>query len=81
MSDFVKDRLEEMLAISYEYGCYTSIQKNNKEISFSIFTKVYYTGLNYYSLKESLRDFNKCIISLTEIIDIHNDNLSGQEVL
>ena len=81
MSDFLKDRVEEMLAISYEFGCYTSIQKNDSEISFSIFTKVYYTGLNYYSLKESLRDFKRCVSALTEIIDIHNSNFSEEEDL
>jgi hypothetical protein len=70
MSSFLKDKLEDMLEICYEFGCYTYIEKNKEEVSFSVFTKIYFSGLNYYALKNSLMDYNKCVEILTELLDI-----------
>ena len=70
MAEYVKTRLEDMLKISYEYGCYINLQTADEEIAFSVFTKLYYTGLNYYSLKDSLREFALCIHSLTDLLEI-----------
>jgi hypothetical protein len=72
MAVYVKTRLEEMLKISYEFGCYINIQTSDEEIAFSLFTKLYYTGLNYYSLKDSLREFLHCVKALTELLEISN---------
>jgi hypothetical protein len=76
MADYVRTRLEDMLRISYEYGCYINIQTNKQEIAFSVFTKIYYSGLNYYSLRESLREFGACVQSLTSLLEI---NKGGQD--
>jgi hypothetical protein len=73
MTEYVKTRLEEMLKISYEYGCYINIQTSREEIAFSVFCKIYYSGLNYYSLRDSLREFRFCVQALTDILE-----LSGQ---
>jgi hypothetical protein len=70
MAEYVKTRLEEMLKISYEFGCYINLQTTNEEIAFSVFTKLYYTGLNYYALKESIREFILCIRALTDLLEI-----------
>ena len=66
---YIRDRLDEMLKICYEFGCYLNLQKSD-EIMFSVFSKIYFAGLNYYSLKETLKDFNGCIESLRELIEI-----------
>jgi len=71
LGGFIKSQLEEMLKICYEFGCYLNIQKE-EELSFSIFSKIYFAGLNYYALKETLRDFTSCIEALKEIIEINN---------
>ena len=71
LSAFIQSRLEEMLRICYEYGCYLNIQKG-ESLSFSIFSKIYFAGLNYYSLKETVKDFTGCIEALKEIIEINN---------
>ncbi len=71
LSIFIQARLEEMLRICYEYGCYLNIQKG-ETLSFSIFSKVYFAGLNYYSLKETVKDFTGCVEALKEIIEINN---------
>ena len=80
MHEFIKERLEQMLSICYECGCYINIQNNESEILFSVFTKLYFSGLNYYSLKDSLRDFTKCVSILTEIIDIENEDIPDEEM-
>lgn len=71
MADFIKDRLEEMLKVCYEYGSYISIQTSTKEITFSLFSKLYYSGLNYSSLKDALKDFKECMESVTDLMDIY----------
>ncbi|MDC7126645.1 MAG: hypothetical protein PQJ46_13830 [Spirochaetales bacterium] len=74
MLKFVQERLEEMLKICYEYGCYLNIQKF-EDFNFSIFSKVYFAGLNYYSLKETLKDFLFCVEDLKEIIEINSSEM------
>lgn len=67
---FIQQNLEEMLKICYEYGCYLNLQKNGDEIAFSVFSKLYFAGLNYYSLRETLNDFKACIETLKDLLDL-----------
>jgi len=73
MADFVRTRVEEMLHISYEYGCYVNLQAGEEDIAFSIFSKIYYAGLNYFALKETVRDFREAVESLQEVLDIADE--------
>jgi len=73
MAEYLKDRLEEMLKICYEFGCYINLEKSSSEFSFSLFSKTYFSGLNYFSLRDSLRDFKICIEQTTELLDIQNE--------
>ena len=57
---FLRSRTEEMFKICYEYGCYVNFQTYKNEINFTVFSKIYFAGLNYYSLKETLREFPGC---------------------
>ncbi|MBN1525228.1 MAG: hypothetical protein JW904_12135 [Spirochaetales bacterium] len=70
MADFLKHRLEQMLKICYDYGCYINLEDADKEIGFSVFDKLYYAGLNYYSLRQSLKDFSECVDTLTGVLEI-----------
>lgn len=70
---FIQQRLEEMLKICYEFGCYLNFQSSSDELEFSVYSKIYYAGLNYYALKETLRDFQGCVESIKELIDLQND--------
>ena len=70
LADFVKSRLEDMLKVCYEYGSYVNIQTSRKEISFSVFAKIYYSGLNYSSLKDTLREFKQCVEAITDLMEI-----------
>jgi hypothetical protein len=67
---FLKFRIEDILRICYEYGSYCNFIEVDNELLFSIYTKVYYTGINYYSLRDTLRDFKKCISNVTKILDV-----------
>ncbi len=69
LSDFVKDRVDDMLRVCYEYGCYMTLQSSRQEITFSTYTKIYYAGLNYFALKETLRDFSATVESLHEVLE------------
>jgi hypothetical protein len=73
LGPLIQRKLEEMLKICYEYGCYINLQTENEEISFSVFSKVYFAGLNYYSLRETLKDYQDCIEALKELIEIEKE--------
>jgi hypothetical protein len=70
LSVFVKKRLEDIMRAAYEFGCYPNIEARKDEIVLSVFTKIYFAGLNYYALRDSLADFNQCVAAITEIVDI-----------
>jgi len=76
---YIQEKLEEMLRICYEFGCYVNLQKTEEEIEFSIYSKLYYSGLNYFALKETLRDFQGCIDSLRDLVDITADEKEDGE--
>lgn len=73
LADYLQGKLEEMLQICYEYGCYCSLQSGPRDISFSVFSKIYYAGLNYYSLKETVRDYREAVDSLIELVDVKRE--------
>ena len=75
---YVRDRLDEMLKICYDFGCYFSLQHGEEEISFSLFSKIYYTGLSYYSLRDTLRDFRECVAETTDLLSIHGKEEQNQ---
>lgn len=74
---FVKGRLEEMLALCYDYGCYVSFDSEEEEIGFSVFSKLYYAGLNYYALRETLYDFMDCVDDLKELLSFETAQSNG----
>jgi hypothetical protein len=69
-SQYMRGKLEEMLKFAYEFGCYVGLQQSASEITFSVFTKLYYSGLNYYSLRDTMRDFRECVWSLMDLLEI-----------
>lgn len=74
MTEFLKTRMEEILHACYDYGCYVNINKKGKELSFSIFTKLYYAGLNYDALKYSLVDYSMCVKDIMKIVELDINN-------
>jgi hypothetical protein len=38
-----------------------------------VLSKVYYAGLNYYALKETVRDYRDAVESLVELLELKNE--------
>ena len=79
LSEFVKERLEDIMRCAYEFGCYPNILAGKTEIVLSVFSKIYFSGLNYQSLRESLADFNRCVEAITEVVDIEGHEDDGPQ--
>ena len=73
LTSFLSNQLTEILKICYEYGCYTNIETEEQEINLAVYTKIYFAGLNYYSLKETIRDFKDCVLFLKDILSIRKE--------
>ena len=71
--NFLKSHLESMMNICYEYGNYFNIMKGEDEINFSIFAKVYFSGLNVESMQDTLDDFMACNHEIIEIFGLDED--------
>jgi hypothetical protein len=70
MLEFLRTRLDDILRTCYEFGCYINLNKKEKELAFSVFTKLYFTGLNYYSLKYSILDYSWCVKEIMKIVEL-----------
>ena len=70
MGNFILQKLEEMLQICYEYGCYINLEKSEEEINYTVFSKIYFSGLNYYTLRETIKDFKECVSVLKETLEL-----------
>jgi hypothetical protein len=68
----VREKLGEMLAVCYDYGCYMSLEKPDHSMAFSVYSKIYYAGLNYYALRETLYDFMDCVDTLADLLETEN---------
>lgn len=70
---FLKEHLESMMSICYEYGSYFNIIKSEDEINFSVFSKIYLSGLNLESAQETLEDFIACNQDLMSLFDLEDE--------
>lgn len=78
MANFVRERIEEAMHSLYEFGCYFSLQTNQQEITYTVFSKIYFAGLNYFALKETIRDFREALEANQEIFDVPLDDEKGE---
>jgi hypothetical protein len=67
---YLRDELESTLDVCYEYGSYFSILKGENEIHFSVFSKLYFSGLNVESLGDTLEDFIDCAQELEVLFEM-----------
>jgi len=72
--DFLKEHLESMMNICYEYGNYFNVIKTDDEINFTIFAKLYFSGLNLESMQDTLDDFISCNHEIIEVFGIEEDD-------
>jgi len=74
LAKYVQNKLEEILLLCYEFGCYVNIQNDEDEIIFSVFSKIYYSGLTYEALKETLIDFRLCVEAIKEVFQLNGED-------
>lgn len=77
MADFFRERMEELLQSLYEFGCYFTLTTDSNEITYTVFSKIYFAGLNYFALKETIRDFREAIDIQEEILEIPVEHDKG----
>ncbi|SIP90368.1 hypothetical protein SAMN05920897_101211 [Alkalispirochaeta americana] len=77
MADFVRERIEEVMHTLYEFGCYFTIQIADEEIVHTVCSKIYFAGLNYFALKETVRDFRDAVEAQQEIFEINFETETG----
>lgn len=70
MADFLRERIEEIMHTLYEFGCYFTLQVDGEEIAYTVFSKIYFAGLNYFALKETIRDFREAIDASQDLFEI-----------
>jgi hypothetical protein len=71
---FLRDHLETMMNICYEYGIYFNVAREEDEISFSIFSKLYFSGLTVESLHDTIEDFVACNSELISIFNVSEED-------
>ncbi|MFP4179756.1 MAG: hypothetical protein ACLFSA_06835 [Spirochaetaceae bacterium] len=68
---FVRNRMQEIIEAAFEYGCYLNVLADENAVSFSLFSKLYFSGMNYASLRDTLQDYNRCVDSVKELVMLH----------
>lgn len=71
---FLREHLETMMNICYEYGIYFNVAREEDEISFSIFSKLYFSGLTVESLHDTIEDFIACNSELVSIFNVSEED-------
>jgi len=76
--EFLKEHLESMTNVCYEYGNYFNIVREDGDINFSVFSKLYFSGLNIESLQDTLEDFISCNQELVSIFNLDEDDNNNE---
>ena len=71
---FLREHLESMMNVCYEYGIYFNVAREENEISFSIFSKLYFSGFNVESLHDTIVDFVVCSSELFSMFNVEEDD-------
>jgi hypothetical protein len=77
LAGFLRSKMNEVLRLCYEFGSYFNLQNLKREATLTIFTKIYFAGLSYFALKETLRDFQENVNALRELVEIKSENKKG----
>jgi hypothetical protein len=73
LAGYLQDRMEDMLQICYEFGVYVNLEVGDADVTFSVFSKIYYAGLNYFSLKETIKDFREAVDAIQDLLDVTHE--------
>lgn len=70
LSGFLQQKIGDVLEACFEYGCYMNTYFDEHAVGISLFSKIYFSGLNYASLKETLVDFSKCTEAIRDLVSL-----------
>jgi hypothetical protein len=62
--------MAEIMESCFEFGCYMNSYADENTLSFSVFSKVYFSGLSYASLRDTLADFLQCASAIKEVVSL-----------
>lgn len=68
-AEFLRARMEDFMRVCYQYGCYHTIGNENGSILISVFSKLYFSGLEYYALRDTLADLQLAAQDLRRLFD------------
>jgi hypothetical protein len=69
---FIRKKMGEIIESSFEYGCYVNVFSDENAVSFSVFSKLYFSGMNYASMRDTLTDYHRCVQNLKELVLLHH---------
>jgi hypothetical protein len=75
---FLREHLDNLMSICYEYGCYFNLSRGEDDITYSIFSKVYYSGLNLESMHDTLEDFVSCNHEIMEMFGSESESFEAE---
>lgn len=67
---FIRKKMGEIVESSFEYGCYINIFSDENAVSFSVFSKLYFSGMNYASMRDTLQDYHRCVEAVKELVTL-----------
>lgn len=67
--DFLRERMDSLMHCCYRYGCYFTIVTEKAEIKISLFSKLYFSGLQYYALEETCTDLRNAVEELRKLFE------------
>ena len=76
--DFLRRQMDSLMRICYQYGCYFTILTEMDEIIITLFSKLYFSGLQYYALEETCGDLKNAVEELRKLFDLRYDVAEGE---
>ncbi len=68
-ADFLMNRMDDFQQLCYQKGCYHLISLENVIITVSVCSKLYYSGFQYYALKETIDDLMGVAVAVRRLFD------------
>ena len=68
-ADFLGSRLDDLQQVCYHFGCHHLVTVNPLIITLLIGNKLYFSGLQYYALKEAIADMVGAIGEIRRLLD------------
>jgi len=75
--DLLRNKIDLLMGICYRFGCYHTITINDQEILISLFSKLYFSGLQYYALEETCADLKSALVEVQHLFGLAGNAVQG----